>query len=102
MFIVFPALIFVMLCVLLPELLCLALAGLVGYIICKVVNRRSIGLMIIMLTVFCALNLIIGKVKPIIESAEKPPIQENKKYLDQKLSDFSDNKYFQYIITPPK
>jgi len=107
LFIIGPAILFIILCVLLPELLCLFVAGLVGYIICKQVNRRSIGLMIITVTVFCALNLVVGRLKPIVDAADKAPVnkeqlQESQKYLDRKLDGLSDNKYFQYIITPPR
>ena len=50
----------------LPELMALALLGLIGFIVCKVTNRKSIGLMILLLVVFCGIDIIVSKVKTLL------------------------------------
>ena len=67
MFTIIQVIVFVIVCVCLPELMLLALVGLIGFIVCKVTNRRSIGQMILLLVVFLGLDIVVSKVQEIID-----------------------------------
>jgi len=52
----------------LPELLALILLGVVGYVVCAIVDRQKIGLMMIVLTVFCGIDIVLSKISGLINS----------------------------------
>jgi Na+/phosphate symporter len=97
MFIIIEVLLTVMLCVILPQLMYIALVGFTGYVLCKTMKRKTIGQMIILLCIFTSLNLIISKAKPLIDSANQTKskiesIDKESKSNTKKIWDFL-NKY---------
>jgi len=50
----------------LPELLALSLLGLISYVVCVVTDRKSIGLMAILLTIFCGIDIALTKISGLI------------------------------------
>lgn len=78
-------LLFVILCVILPQLMYIGLVGFVSYIMCKAMKKKSIGQMIVLLCIFVSLNLIIGKTKPMIDKVYegKQSIESIQKAIDE-------------------
>jgi len=86
MLLIIPILLFVILCVCLPQLMINTLIGSLGYFICKGLSKRSMANMIIIITIFSCLNVTMEKVLPLIEEA-----QGKQEYIGDKI-----DKYEQY------
>lgn len=86
MFIIFQIILFVMLCVVLPQLMYIVLVGFVGYVICKTMGRKTIGQMIVLLCVFTSLTLVIEKAQPMINR-----YNESKQQIEQYTNILNDD-----------
>jgi len=90
MLLIIPILLFVILCVCLPQLMIQTLIGVFGYATCRVLSKRSMSKMIIVITVFSYLSVIMEKTLPLIEE-----VQGKQEYVGDKIDNYEQyKKYF--------
>jgi len=82
MLLIIPILLFVILCLCLPQLMIMTIIGVFGYIVCRTLSNRSMSKMIIVITIFSCLSTVMEKVLPIIEEEQK-----KQQYVEEKIDD---------------
>jgi len=82
MLLIIPILLFVILCLCLPQLMMQILIGTFGYVTCRILSKINMAKMIIIITLFSCLSVIMEKVMPIIEEEQK-----KQEYVENKIKD---------------
>jgi len=91
MLFIVPILMFVILCLCLPQIMLQTLIGFFGYIICKALNNNNLAKMVIIITIFACLNVIMEKAMPIIEE-----VQGKQEYVGDKIDKYEKYKDYYY------
>jgi len=79
---IIPILLFVILCVCLPQLMIMTIIGAFGYFTCRTLSKRNMAKMIIVITLFSCLSTVMEKVLPLIEAE-----QNKQQYVENKIED---------------
>ena len=82
MLLIIPILLFVILCLCLPQLMIQIIIGAFGYFICRALTKRNLSKMIIVITIFSCLSTVMEKVLPLIAEEQK-----KQQYVEDKIDD---------------